>query len=81
MIPPSATAFKAAPFSQDGAQSHAYPSIDTLHLAGVGVFEVAIPAPEFPVQFGHHGFHASPAGAFGSRLDGFAQFTQAFGSD
>tara|TARA_B110000037_G_scaffold222789_1_gene299562 strand:- start:5890 stop:6024 length:135 start_codon:yes stop_codon:yes gene_type:complete len=43
MIPPSATTTKAAPLSQDGAQSHAQPSIDGLDFAGVGVFEVAIP--------------------------------------
>jgi len=79
--PAPAAATKAAPFSQDGAQSHADPSIDGLHHARAGVFEIAIPAPEFPVQFGYLGFHAPPAGALDTRFDGFAQFAQAFGAD
>jgi hypothetical protein len=39
-----ATAFQTAPFSQDGTQSHAYPSVDFSQCTGFDVFEVAEPA-------------------------------------
>jgi hypothetical protein len=37
----SASAFAAASLSQDGAQSHAYPSVDASKFVVLGVFEIS----------------------------------------
>jgi hypothetical protein len=41
VVSASTSAFAAASLSQDGAQSHAYPSVDASKFVVLGVFEVS----------------------------------------
>jgi hypothetical protein len=43
MVPTTATAFQTASLSQDGAQSHADPSVDFSQCTGFGVSKIAEP--------------------------------------
>ena len=79
VVSASTSAFAAASLSQDGAQSHAYPSVNTSKFVVIGVFEVAIPAGKRPVDVRHDGFHALSVGPPRPGFDGFAQLAHAFG--
>jgi hypothetical protein len=53
VVDSTAASFQTPPLSQDGAQSHANPSIASTQFAGFGVFEVAEPAGPCPVEVRH----------------------------
>ena len=77
----ASSALAAASLSQDGSQSHAYPSVDAFQFVVLGVFEVAIPACKRPVDVRHDGFHALAVSPPRSGFNGFAQLAQAFGTN
>ena len=79
VVSASTSAFAAASLSQDGSQSHAYPSVDASKFAVLGVFEVAIPTGKRPVDVRHDGFHALAVDPPRPGFDGFAQLAHAFG--
>ena len=79
VVSASTSAFAAASLSQDGAQSHAYPSANTYKFVVLGVFEVAIPTGKHPVDVCHDGFHAFSVGPPRPGFDGFSPLAHAFG--